>query len=218
MRRNRRHALSSSRVLLFAVILPHAVAGCGSTIEHNGADAGGDGGESCKIDPPGDVFTFHVHNGGRAMLRLSYGCGDSLPINLDTPKGNLSIGSGAVNWCEVKCDSVYGGQPNNGCWDCGPGYGAPLGSGMTADIKWDRRVYVAHTADPKCTGQTSGNSCALGQAVAPSRAQKGSLTVCSPPVPPTVDPGTIGGCWAAPTTTMTFTIDTTKDEGMIELN
>jgi len=109
MKRSLRYAVSSPTVLLATVVFSHTVTGCG-----------GEGKTDCTLDPPGKSFTFHVHNGGVMMLRLTYGCNATLPVELDTPEGQLSIGPGAVNTCEVTCDSVYAGHPNNGCSDCGP--------------------------------------------------------------------------------------------------
>ncbi|MCP6768705.1 hypothetical protein NL529_28080, partial [Klebsiella pneumoniae] len=90
----------------------------------------GDGGSTpdvCHVPAPGDVFTIHVHNGGTKMLALNYGCGGTLPIVLDTPQGELSIGPGAANSCEFTCDNFYKGVVQTACSDCGPGLGAHLG-------------------------------------------------------------------------------------------
>jgi hypothetical protein len=209
MMRNLRHVLSTSLVLLVTG-LQFAVAGCSDTPKCDTSDCGG-GPDTCKLDPPGETFTFHVHNGGTAMLRLTFGCSDALPIDIDTPDGALAIGAGSVNTCEVKCDSVYAGTPNPGCSDCGPGIGADLAPGMTVDIQWDRRVYVAHMADVECSGSEGGNDCALGQAVAPSATQKGVLTVCSE------DMYGGGYCTSGMESAVPFTIDTTKNEGTIEV-
>ncbi|MFS8067204.1 MAG: hypothetical protein ACMG6S_12605 [Byssovorax sp.] len=164
------------------------------------------------LEPPGKSFTIHVHNGGTKALRLTYGCGATLPIEVEAPKGTLGISPGGVESCEVKCDRVYEGFPNLGCSDCGPGVGAALEPGMTKDIVWDRRVYTAHMADPKCSGSTMGNECALGALVAPASAQKGVLTVCN-----SVPSGDDGYCSAEDQSTVTFILDTAKDEGTIEV-
>jgi hypothetical protein len=90
----------------------------------------------------------------------------------------LGISEGPADGCEVSCDNVYAGTENNGCSDCGPGVGKSLLPGETVDIAWDRRVYEAHVADPKCSGHEAGNNCALGVLVkAPSTT--GVLTVCA---------------------------------------
>jgi hypothetical protein len=195
---------------LLAAVLAQAAAGCGSGVEPcEGADCGGN---ACQIDPPGETFTIHVHNGGSQMLRLAYGCGKTLPIEIETPGGHQRISPGPADTCEVACDTVYAGQPNNPCSDCGSGVGADLGPGMIADIEWDRRIYVAHTADPKCSGNPDGNSCALGQAVAPATAQAGVLTTCTDMVS-----GGAGYCLTADENPVSFLIDTTNTEGTIEI-
>ncbi|MEO5731667.1 MAG: hypothetical protein ABI134_36310 [Byssovorax sp.] len=83
---------------------------------------------------------------------------------------------------------------------------------MSKDIIWDRRVYTAHMADPKCSGSATGNECALGALVAPESAQKGVLTVCGP----AASAGD-GYCLEGDQSTVTFTFDTAKDEGTIEV-
>src|SRR4029453_9179350 len=109
-------------------------------------------------------------------------------------------------------DRVYEGFPNLGCSDCGPGVGAVLEAGMTTDITWDRRVYTAHKADPKCSGSATGNECALGALVAPASAQKGILKVCS-----SAASSGDGYCADGDQSTVSFPLDTATDEGTIEV-
>ena len=210
--------LSGSFLLISTLAGLGGLAGCGSTVcdavdcQGGGGGEGGGSNAACMLEPPGKSFTFHVHNGGTKALRLTYGCGATLPIEVETPKGALDISPGGVNSCEVTCDRVHEGFPNRGCTDCGPGVGAPLEPGMTKDITWDRRVYTAHMADPKCSGSTTGNDCALGALVAPASAQKGVLTVCS-----SAPSGGDGYCSEKDQSTVSFTLDTAKDEGTIEV-
>lgn len=210
-------------VLLFAAALVPAAAGCGGNVSPatgsqgtggsagTGGTAGTGGAAACQLAPSPGMFTFHVHNGGSKTLRLAYGCGANLPIVLTTPMGMLSAGPGAVDTCEFTCEVVYGGQQDGACSDCGGGYGADLGPGMTADIKWDRRVYTAHMSPPQCTGGMA-EGCALGEPVASTTMQKGVLDVCT-------DTGTSGAGYCASTSLMpvSFTIDTTQAAGTIEV-
>jgi hypothetical protein len=171
---------------------------------------GGEPGVTCHLDPPGTTFVFHVHNAGTQMLALAYGCGSSLPITLTTPAGILPIGPGDVSFCGFTCDSFYSGQIQEGCSDCGPGVGDSLPPGATADIQWDRRVWTGYTPDPQCVEGMMGLMCSLGSAVAPVATQDGALSVCAQ--------GSLAGAgYCSSTNTMTFTIDTTKSEGTIEV-
>jgi hypothetical protein len=177
-----------------------------------GDDTGGSGtggAAACDLAPPGATFTFQVHNGGTKMLSLAYGCGANLPIVLDTPAGMASAGPGAVDTCEFNCEEVYGGQEDGACSDCGGGEGAALAPGATAAIKWDRRVYVAFMSDPACTRGVP-ESCALGEPVTSSSAQKGVITVCTAT-------GLDGAGYCETTETVTFTLDTTGTSGTIEV-
>jgi hypothetical protein len=206
MTRPYRNILISSFLALSAAVLPYGVAGCGSKAE-----------ETClgTVAPPGQSFTFHVHNGGSKTLRLTYGCGDELPIQLDTPAGSLGIGSTDCTWT---CESIYDGSAAMSgpfsCTDCGPGQGAALDPGATVDITWDRRVYAATNVDPSCGGG-AGAQCMLATAVVPAVAQKGVLTVCAEAA---IEGGFQGACGsAADEQAHGFTIDTTGDEGTIEV-
>ena len=132
------------------VALPFAIACGGNAVAGSSGGHTGTGGNAglCALDPPGSTFTFHVHNGGTAMLRLAYGCGASLPIVLAAPQGMLGIGPGPADACEFTCDAVYAGKTGQSCSDCGPGTGASLAPGAVVDITWDRRVYTEHMVDP----------------------------------------------------------------------
>ena len=200
--------------LLAAAVLAQATAACGSDVSGTGGGTTGTtgtgGGAACKLDPPGKSFTFHVINTSKQMRHLAFGCGGTLPMNLETSTGKLSIGPGAVNTCEFTCDELYAGTAGPACSDCGSGLGADLGPGVTADIKWDRRVYVAYTPDPKCTPVMQGASCALGHAVAPASVQKGVLTVCSDPTA-----GQVGFCSTAGSIPVSFEVDTTQNQATI---
>jgi hypothetical protein len=162
----------SSKLLLLLL----ALGGCDRSVL-GPADAGPRPDASCALDSKGS-FTFHVANRGTRMLRLAYGCGATLPITLDAAGGPLPISPGPASYCEVSCDYIYGGGENNGCSDCGPGYGAGLPPGATVDIAWDRRLYVETTADPTCSGHAGGNECALGTLAGPA-VSSGTLTVCN---------------------------------------
>jgi hypothetical protein len=152
-----------------------------------------------------------VHNGGTRTLSLTLGCGLSLPIVIDTPSGTRPIGAGPEDVCEFTCDRVYAGMVQGGaCSDCGPGYGAPLGPGMTADIHWDRRAYEETMTDPQCSGGFT-QPCALGSSVAPVASQSGVLTVC------TATALGAGYCASANQGTFPFAVDTTQSEATIEV-
>jgi hypothetical protein len=186
------------------------------TTEAGGANGtGGDGGEggaapSCAIDAPGPTFDFLVTNIGNRDLLLTYGCGSDLPIELDTAEGPLGIGAGNADFCQVSCDQVYEGSPNNGCSDCGPGYGDVVGPGETVTIAWDRRVYVEHTAPEACSGLANGNQCALGKTV--DGKLSGTLTFCTDPL---ANPG--GYCYTGDEEQVGFTVDTDGSEMTIEI-
>jgi hypothetical protein len=132
----------------------------------------------CPLDPAGSAFTFIINNTGTRMLRLAYGCGSALPITLNTSHGNLGIGEESAEACGVPCESVYQGNPNFGCSDCGPGYGASLGPGQSAMIQWDRRVFQKHSAPPACSGLETSNECALGLLLKESMVS-GMLGICT---------------------------------------
>jgi hypothetical protein len=166
------------------------------------------------VDPPGSAFTFHIHNGGLAQLGLAYGCGENQPIVLATPMGTLGIGPESATTCGFTCENDYKGGMQQACSDCGNGVGADLPAGSTVDIIWDRRLYSSHTADPKCVGGATGIACALAQAVAPSVAQKGTLTVCTSG--DSSGPGGFGGS-CGQSEKIEFTVDLTKGEGTIEV-
>lgn len=197
--------------------------GSGHDATSSGADSGGggtdggggaDGGGACAIPPAGSTFTFHVHNAGAGTMGLSYGCGGTIPVSLVTPGGTLGIGPGSANSCEFTCQDEYKGPVQTACSDCGPGVGATLPAGGTVDIAWDRRVYVAHTADPQCVGGQTGVSCALPQPVAATSAQQGTLTVCT-------TAATNGYCGASSgggvSKDVAFTVDTTQAQATIDV-
>jgi hypothetical protein len=166
----------------------------------------------CHIDAPGAPFVFHVLNSGHAPYRLTYGCGATLPITVDTTAGPQPISPGPADFCEVDCTAVYAGQENNGCSDCGPGYGAALDPSQTVDIHWDRRVFTAFMADPSCTGHAAGNGCALGTLTG-SDVRSGTLTVCSGGSPTA---GT-GYCASSDEFTVPFTFDPSADSTTISV-
>jgi hypothetical protein len=206
MKRPYRYFLATSFMAFFAAILSSGMAGCSD-------DGGGRG--ACLIDPPGRTFTFHVHNGGSKMLRLTYGCGAELPIQLDTQNGAAEIGSGD---CSLKCEDVYDGVAttvNPGCADCGPGMGEALAPGATVDIVWDRRVYIAHTIDGTC-GDIAGTNCALAEATALKDAHTGVLRVCADGKTPE-DIGGVPGFCSGEEQMVNFTVNTLGDEATIEV-
>jgi hypothetical protein len=223
----------STRRLAFPSVFFILVAACGgsTTIEQNGSSSSGTHGTGgsvgaggsnpgpgapCHVDPAGSTFTFHVHNTGTQMLSLTYGCGGTMPMVLNTPAGMLSIGPGAVNGCEFTCEMFYKGPVQQGCSDCGPGVGAILAPGSTVDIPWDRRVYEAHTADPSCVMGMTGVSCALAVSMAPTASQAGVLTVCGS-VSPAALGNNAGGYCTSSTFTVNFMADTTKTEATIDV-
>jgi hypothetical protein len=179
-----------------------------------GSATGGAGGAaSCALAPKGQ-FTFHIHNGGATPVKLALGCGKKLPIDLDTPDGKLGAGPGNADICEKSCDVVYAPMTDcpGFCTDCAAGSLATIAPGATDDIRWDRRVYVPKVPESAClnSGCPIGGNCALGIAVAPKSAQTGTLTICT-------DPNGVGvSCGSS--RTVSFTIDTTSQEGTIETN
>jgi hypothetical protein len=205
--------------------------GCGGTTASSGhetpsPDAGNDapvapdsgGGDApsaaeggagiCSLDPAGS-FVFHIHNAGSRMLNVSFNCNQVAPIVLTTPGGALPIDPDAVDFCGFTCDEVYAGTAHPGsCSDCGNGTSAALAPGMTYDQTWDRRTYAETTADPRCTGGATG-PCALGTRIAPVASQAGVLTVCTDGSNCTVTGGA--------SEKVTFTVDTTKGQGTIEV-
>src|SRR5262245_25176596 len=61
-------------------------------VNDGGTNEGGEGGApNCTIDPPGESFDFEITNIGTSQLSLFYGCGATLPIELDTPSGPQGI-------------------------------------------------------------------------------------------------------------------------------
>jgi hypothetical protein len=178
-----------------------------------GTGASGHGGSAtCHAPGPGAPFTFHVHNGGTEMLFLAYGCGSSLPIVLDTPKGMLGIAPGPTDGCGFSCTAVYAGMTGSGCSDCGGGTGDPLVPGATVDVPWDHRVYTEIQVDPSCKN-ASAPECALGEVAAGSATQKGTLTVCTGGA--SAGGGPSGYCVGSKM--VGFTVDTTQSSGTIEV-
>jgi hypothetical protein len=161
----------------------------------------------CALEPQGQ-FTFHVHNNTGAVLFWSTVCGRGLPIVLDTARGTLPIAP--IGLCGVTCDDVYTrGVDPDACTDCGPGTKSSVQPGASSDIEWDRRVYAPHVYSSACGPvRFVGQSCEEGHALAPNATQTGKIRVCNSQG----DPGCIGG------RDVTFTIDTTKAAGTIEIN
>ena len=89
---------------------------------------------------------------------------------------------------------------------------------MTLDATWDRRTYTETMTDAQCSGGVS-QTCALGTRVAPAASQVGVLTVCTDgsfgPYVATCGFGLVDA--SSSTDAVSFTIDTTKNEGTIEL-
>jgi hypothetical protein len=223
MNRAHRHTVSSALLVLFGALLQQGT-GCGSVtgtcggascFAGTGADTGTGGtAASCQLDPAASTFTFHIHNGGTKSLRLPVGCGATLPITVDTSGGSLPIGPGGLSSCDYTCDQVNAGDAAPGCGDCGDGVSDDLGPGVTADIQWDRRVFVASTSDAMCTAGGETDPCAQGTAVAPTTAQTGVLSLCADGL---VAPmGDVGAC-SGESTPLSFTVDTTKAEATIEV-
>jgi hypothetical protein len=170
------------------------------------AKDGGSGG-MCALDPVGS-YVFHVHNGAAVPRYWFTYCGKALPLILDTPAGALPAGPGTIGSCGFTCDKLYADPtyPPYGCTDCGGGTWIRVQPGETVDIAWDRRVYSAHTLEAPCS-PWSGQTCAMGKTVARSTAQTGTIHVC--------DSYVIVSCNGPHD--VPFTVDTTKNEGTIEL-
>ncbi len=223
MRPTLRHVAPSFLALLFT-LLP-AAAGCGGKTnagtgasgtgasDTGGSGAGGDvgtgGDPTCHIDPPGSPFTFQVENDGTQMLRLAYGCSASLPIVLDTPKGDLGISPGPANTCEFSCDAVYKGMAGTGLLRLRPRLRRRPPPGATVSIAWDRRVYKEISVPAACMSGPSSSTCALAEADADAMQQKGTLTVC------TDTTGAAGSCDTSKA--VTFTVDTTQPSATISV-
>jgi hypothetical protein len=175
----------------------------------------------CALDPTG-TFTFHVRNVGDQRLTWDLGCMKKLPITLHLPEGDLPIGPGSADYCELTCEQIYSGWFPGACTDCGPGYSGSAAPGASGDIAWDRRVYTRYTFDLACRVQdgaqiSAGATCAFGHAVAPSATQSGTITIC-----PGYDQ--LGTCYLDTTTAKTvatrnieFTVDTTGSEATIDV-
>jgi hypothetical protein len=175
-----------------------------------GQAAGGNAPVSCDLPVPGKTFTFTIRNTGTRELGLSYACGATMPILLDTPDGERGIGAGNAGFCEVSCDDVYDGYENWGCSDCGPGYGDALPPGGEVTITWDRRYYVEHEAPAACSGNAEGNACSLGKLALASEVTRGHLDVCT-------SDGVDGYCWGGDVETFDFDIDLSADALVIEV-
>ena len=199
------------------------VAGPGTTTVGGGGGAGGasgtggaggtglDGSVCNFLRSPG-TFTFHVHNTGSALIKLSFRCGGKMPIELDTPDGKRGTGPGNADPCERSCDQYVTDSVHcpGACFDCGTGEERAVMPGATTDVKWDRRVYIAGKIEKQCLAVAScnGGTCASGIPVPPTADQKGTLTICT-------DPNSVG-VYCNATRTMDFTIDTTSGEGTID--
>jgi hypothetical protein len=84
---------------------------------------------------------------------------------------------------------------------------------MTATIGWDRRVFVAHEAPAECSGNDTGNGCALGLAVEPGSVTTGVLTVCTDT---STTPGG-GYCSEADTEHVPITVDLNQSAADIDV-
>jgi len=178
-----------------------------------GAGDAGDGGAeplSCELPVPGADFNFTIRNVGTRELSLSYECGATMPIFLQTPDGERGIGAGNAGFCEVPCDIVYDGYQNWGCSDCGPGYGDALPPGEETTITWDRRYYVDHTAPAGCSRNEDGNNCSLGLPARAGEVTSGRLEICT-------DEQANGYCWGGDVEVVPFTIDLNADSLVIEV-
>jgi hypothetical protein len=192
----------TARVALGVLLL----ASCGSAAPDR-SDGAAAADAQCALDPTG-VFVFHVHNAGTGTLVLALGCRASFPIALATPAGRLPISPGSADVCGFSCDEIYSGHVAPGaCSDCGPGDFLSIAPGDTANVPWDRRVYLNHEVSASCAPSGQG-TCALGVAVAPSATQAGALTTCPDDQHPT------GSCLAPKVTE--FTVDTTGADATIQ--
>jgi hypothetical protein len=189
------------------------LAACGGTVDDGQGGGGGD--LSCKLDVPGETFTFTIRNVGDRYLRLAYGCGRTRPIVVDVDGQSLGISPGQADGCEVSCDDVYDGYQNWGCSDCGPGSGVALAPGEEDTIVWDRRVYTEHTAPARCSGNVDGNLCALGSLYAPQAGSRGTLTYCvnDPSFPEEAD----GYCGGDDAQVAGFDLDLAQSSVVIEI-
>ena len=109
----------------------------------------------------GKPFTFRLINRSASTRLVSFGCGGNRPIELDTPRGTLSIGTEKADFCGNMCDLVLLGVKPSSCSDCGPGVGPTVAPGMSTEIVWDRRVWVPATIAPSCSGLAQEAPCAL---------------------------------------------------------
>jgi hypothetical protein len=202
---------------LLPVALTLAAVACSSNSSSARGDGGSDGaggaeggtevGGNCGLAPSGS-FTFHVHNAGATTLILDLGCGATSPLTLATPNGALPGGPGNVDVCEFSCDQIYTTFATpGGCTDCGAGMQRTVAAGATADIAWNRNVYVERAVDPACTPKQG--MCASAIPVAPVTSQQGTLTSCP------IDQHPTGSCLSA--TTTSFNVDTTGSEATIDV-
>lgn len=209
--------LPRSLALLTVGVVAQFFGGCGSVVADPGTGGGsatstGTGTDSCLLEGPGKAFTFHVLNTSKQKLFLTFGCGATLPLALESAGGTLRAGPGVGNGsqCEYTCEQVYKGGGMSPCTDCGAGVGVDLPPGGAANIPWDRRVYVDFSPEPKCVAGEVG-ACAKGSLVPPSSTQKGVLTVCSD-----VQGTPIGSdCSEAGKLLVNFVADTMGDEATI---
>ena len=202
---------ASSAVLAAATAVLSACSGpvTGGT----GSSSSTGGGAICTHDVPGTTFTFQLDNTGTRNLRLLTGCGGTIPITVDTPSGAVPISRGSADGCEVSCDSVFKGQQNFGCSDCGPGTSFAVDAGKVTDVAWDRRGYTAYEVDPSCSGNADGNRCALGTLVDPATTKTGTVTICSDTLYPDSD-----SCPAENLVPVAFNLDLSKSSVVISVN
>jgi hypothetical protein len=173
--------------------------------------AGGDAGGTslaglCEEDPTPGSFVFSVHNGTSKAFVWSYGCGDDVPIDIDTPAGAQPAGPGRHDFCGVTCGQVYAGASPGGCTDC-DAPGVVTAPGASTSITWDRRVFTEQPITAACSTRFADEMCAHAQAVAPNATQQGTLIVC--------DDYIANGCTNP--RRVPFTIDTTAATGTIEV-
>lgn len=188
--------------------------GAGTGGSGNSGGSGGSGGSvdcSLEVPAPGPAFTFHVHNGGTATRTVNFGCGTLIPIALDTASGALPLGTGGDLVCDADgtCASAYKGDVIHFCSDCGPGVAQELPPGGTVDIAWNHIAYAGGVAPEACSGVPGGWACSLAVAVPGSTMQTGTITICA-------DGAGFGGCFGE-SFSVSFTVDTTKAEGTIEV-
>jgi hypothetical protein len=205
---------------LLATVALLSGGGCSSSVDPaGGGGTGGQGGNpACKLDfPPTGTFTFHIHNAGSSPRSIPFGCGSTIPIQLDTPTGPVasSLQGIAVADCNESCEDAYtapGVTTFPFCSDCGGGMSADLPAGSTVDITWNRIGRVTDAVPAPCVGDAGITSCLRAIAVAASMTQTGTLTVCS-------SGGSLEGDCGGPSgqTAVSFTVDTTKGEATIEV-